>query len=306
MIYPDFLSPFVFTPAIPLRWYGLMYIFGVINGTLILKYSEKKGWIKFNYVIGKDGTKTGGVVDMIFYATLGAVLGARIGYFVFYSPLSILKPWEILGINFNNGFSFTGFSGMSFHGGLIGLFITMYLFAKKYKYSFYQIGDTIALPASIALFWGRLGNFMNAELYGRVTDSVFGMRFPMYDSVGGYERWISMIPALRPYTEPRHPSQLYEMLLEGLVLAIISYALTVNSKKIKAGTRTWMWVLFYGLFRTLIEFVREVSEWEVGIITAGMVYSIPMIIVGASMLFYIYMKKDTPKLILNNEKKGKK
>lgn len=306
MMYPDFLSPFVFTPSLPLRWYGLMYIFGVISGTLILKHSEKKGWIKFNYIVDKSGNKSGGVVDMIFYATLGTVLGARLGYFVFYSPSSILKPWEIIGINLTNGFSFSGFSGMSFHGGLIGLFITMYLFAKKYKYSFYDIGDTIALPASIALFWGRLGNFFNAELYGRATDSIFGMRFPMYDSVGGYERWISMIPALRPYTETRHPSQLYEMFLEGLVLAIISYALTVNSKKIKQGTRMWMWVLFYGLFRTLVEFVREVSEWQVGIITAGMFYSIPMVIVGASMLLYTYMKKESPNLTTINNKKAKK
>ena len=137
---------------------------------------------------------------------------------------------------------------------------------------------------------------MNAELYGRVTDSFLGMKFPLYDAVGGYERWASMFEAIRPYTEPRHPSQLYEAFLEGLVLALISFLigyLSEKNKKIRPGTRLWVWILLYGLFRTLIEqFARDITEWTIGPITAGAIYSVPMVIIGAVMLIYIYTRKD--------------
>ena len=198
MKYPEFFTPFVFPENIPLlgaiRWYGLMYIVGIAVSCLILNHLEKKGWIKFN------NSKEGGAYDMVFYAAVGAIVGARIGYFLLYSPSSFLRPWEILGFNLDNGITFLGFAGMSFHGGIIGMIIGGYIFSKKYKYEFLTIADHATLPSSFALFFGRIGNFMNAELYGRVTDSPLGMIFPNYDAVGGYENWKAMIPAIIPYT----------------------------------------------------------------------------------------------------------
>ncbi|WP_295155025.1 prolipoprotein diacylglyceryl transferase [uncultured Brachyspira sp.] len=306
MTYPEFFTPFVFPHNIPIlgavRWYGLMYIVGIISSCIILYFMKKRGWIKFNL-----DEKNGGIYDMVFYAAVGAIIGARIGYFLFYSPKSFLTPWEILGINIDNGFSFTGFAGMSFHGGFIGMFISLFIFSKKYKYNFYTITDNATLPCSLCLFFGRIGNFMNAELYGRVTDSFLAMKFPLYDAVGGYERWASMFPAIRPYTEPRHPSQLYEALFEGLVLALVSFLigyLSEKNKKIRQGTRLWVWILLYGLFRTLIEqFIRDVTEWTLGPITAGAIYSIAMIIIGIVMLIYIYTRKDDNYTIKTNIKK---
>lgn len=298
MTYPEFLSPYVLGPSLPIRWYGLMYIVGIVCSMLILIYEEKKGLIVLKNKAVKKNKKEntvseGGPMDMVFYAALGAVVGARIGYFLLYSPSSFLNPWEILGIDFTDGFHFYGFAGMSFHGGFAGMFIALIIFSKKYNYNFYDVADNIVLPASVCLFFGRFGNFLNAELYGRITDSVFGMRFPLYDMAGGYENWKAMIPAVRPYTDLRHPSQLYEAFLEGVVLAIISFMLTKSKNpNIRKGTRSWLWIMLYGIFRTLIEFVREVSEWQLGFITAGMLYSIPMIIIGLSGLICIYSKKE--------------
>lgn len=300
MKYPEIFTPFVFSPNIPIRWYGLMYIVGIVVSCLVLNRIKKKGWIQYN----ED--KDGGVYDMVFYGAVGAIVGARLGYFIFYSPSTFFKPWEILGINLNNGISFSGFAGMSFHGGCIGMFISIFIFCKKYHYDYFTMGDHATLPSSLCLFFGRIGNFMNAELYGRVTDSFIGMRFPLYDAVGGYERWVSMFPAIRPYTEARHPSQLYEAVLEGLVLALVSYFilyLSQKNKKIRSGTRLWIWLILYGLFRAFIEqFARDVTEWTIGPITSGAIYSICMIIFGTIMLVYTYTRKPKENIV-NNKKK---
>lgn len=295
MKYPEFLTPFVFPRGIPLlsfiRWYGLMYIIGILLSCVILYYVNKKGYIKYN----EDSKGNGGINDMVFYAAIGAIIGGRIGYFLFYSPYTFLTPWEIFGFYFNNRIQFIGFSGMSFHGGFVGMVISLYLFSKKFNYKFYDIADHITLPASVALFFGRIGNFMNSELYGRVTNSFIAIKFPLYDSVGGYDAWLQMFPAIRPYTVPRHPSQLYEAFLEGIVLASVSYIIMIlahKNKNIRPGTRLWVWVILYGLFRVLIEqFAREVTEWNIGIITSGSIYSSFMIILGTIMLIHIYKKK---------------
>lgn len=294
MRYPDFLSPFVISPDIPIRWYGVMYIVGIVSAYFILRWSERRGGLKLTKHRDKKGNMTddGGIFDLIFYGALGTVIGARLGYFIFYSPSTFLRPWEILGFIFTEqGVNFEGFSGMSFHGGMLGIALAVFIFSRKYKYSMYMLCDNITLAMSAALFFGRIGNFLNAELYGRPTKSIFGIEFPIYDLVGGYEAWLEMIPAIRPYTEPRHPSQLYEAFLEGLLLAVIMILLAKN-KKLRAGTRLWVWIALYGLFRTLVESVRAVSEWQIGFFTAGMVYSIPMIIVGVAMLVVIYTRKE--------------
>ncbi len=297
MTYPSFLSPFIINPSIPLRWYGFMYIFGIFIAVLIMQYAEKKTWIKFNYKVNKKGEKSGGASDFIFYAVFPGVIGGRLGYFLFYDPSGFLRPWEILGFYYNNGhFNFYGLSGMSIHGGLVVGIFGIYIFSRVYKHKFMDLLDIVTIPISSGIFFGRVGNFLNAELYGRVTNSILGMRFPLYESVGGYADWINLSPLLRPYTEPRHPSQLYEAILEGAFLFFLMYILTINSKKIKTGTRFWLWIMLYGLFRTLIEAVREVSEWRFGVLTAGMIYSIPMFILCLIMLIFIYTKKDKNKV----------
>ena len=299
MKYPEFLTPFVFPRDIPIlgsiRWYGLMYIVGILLGCFILQFVKQKGYITFK----EDSKGNGGVNDMVFYAAVGGIVGGRIGYFLFYSPMTFLKPWEILGFYFDHGIKFIGFSGMSFHGGFIGMVISLIIFSKKFHYRVYDIGDHITLPASVALFFGRIGNFMNAELYGRVTDSFIGMQFPLYDSVGGYEAWVSMFPAIRPYTEARHPSQLYEAFLEGFVLALVSYIIMILSQKnknIKPGTRLFVWIILYGIFRAFIEqFARDVTEWNIGVITSGAIYSLCMVLVGSIMLINLYRKRGSEK-----------
>lgn len=299
MKYPEFLTPFVFPRDIPLlgsiRWYGLMYIVGILLGCIILYFVKQNGYIKYS----EDSKGNGGVNDMVFYAAVGAIAGGRLGYFLFYSPITFLKPWEILGFYFNDGIKFIGFSGMSFHGGFLGMIVSLFIFSKKFNYSFYDIADHITLPASVALFFGRIGNFMNAELYGRVTNSFIGLQFPLYDSVGGYDVWVSMFPSIRPYTELRHPSQLYEAFLEGAVLALVSYFIMIlaeKNKNIKKGTRLWVWVILYGVFRAFIEqFARDVTEWNIGIITSGTIYSIGMIVLGGTMLLTIYKKRGSYK-----------
>ncbi len=308
MTYPEFLSPFVFSPSIPIRWYGLMYIVGIFAAYIILKWSQEKGDLVLLTRKDKNGNKTenGGVFDMLFYAALSAIIGARIGFFIFYSPQTLLAPWEIFGLSFgHSGLQFHGFAGMSAHGGMVGMIIGCIVFAKKYRYNLYMILDNVTLPISAAVFFGRLGNFFNAELYGRVTESFMGMRFPLYDRVGGYEMWLEMSPELRPYTEARHPSQLYEAFLEGIVISIVMYILSKN-KKVLPGTRTWVCIMLYGLFRTIVEIVREISEWNVGILTAGMFYSIPMIIIGAIMVMRIYKNNSNKPNNQDSSKESKK
>ncbi len=216
-----------------IRWYGVFYIIGLIIGYIFIKKNFKFRNIKLE----KENYET-----LIFNLMLGVIIGGRIGYVFFYNisyylwhPLEIILPF-----NFSNGFVFTGFQGMSFHGGAIGVIIAGLLFCKKHKYNFYELADAVVPLISIALFLGRIGNFINAELWGRITTKPWGMIFPNGGDL------------------PRHPSQIYEAILEGLVLFVISYILFRKVKKY--GLVFWTWIGLYGIFRFLIEFVREPDE----------------------------------------------
>ncbi|MFO1417177.1 MAG: prolipoprotein diacylglyceryl transferase [Methylotetracoccus sp.] len=238
-----------------IHWYGLMYVVG-IGGTwwLARRRAQQPG---FPWTVTQ-------IEDLIFYAALGVVLGGRIGYMLFYNfpgfiadPSMILHVWE---------------GGMSFHGGLIGVLTALALFGRRQRIGFLSLGDFIAPYVPIGLFAGRIGNFINGELWGKVTDVPWGMVFP----TGG--------------AEPRHPSQLYEATLEGVVLFI---ALQVFSRSARpTGATSGLFLLLYGLMRFAVEFVRQ-PDIQIGYLalnwlTMGQILSLPMIIAGAALMIWAY------------------
>jgi phosphatidylglycerol:prolipoprotein diacylglycerol transferase len=239
----------------PLRvgWYGLMYVFGFFASYFLVRYQMKK----------KDfGVSKLEVENLYFYLILGLIIGARLGYVFFYDIKMYLKdPLEIFRIW--NG-------GMSFHGGLIGVLVVGIVFSWWNKKSFWKIADLIIVTVPIGLGLGRIGNFINGELYGRVTQVPWGMIFPK----GG--------------AEPRHPSQLYESALEGGVLFIILWFM--KDRKHPTGGVLSIFLFLYGVFRFFIEFFRE-PDSQLGFVisrfTMGQVFCSFMIIGG--IVLYIYL-----------------
>jgi len=245
---------------IAIRWYSLAYIMGILFTLFWLKKTNDKQ--KFLSEKAYD--------DWLMWAVFSIMLGGRFGYVFFYNPQYFLShPLEILA--FWNG-------GMSFHGGLLGSILGMWIFAKKYKINFLQLTDAIAISAPVGLFFGRLANFVNMELYGRVSGSNFGVVFPGAGDL------------------PRHPSQLYEAALEGILLFIILFSLNRLTKiNQKLGTLSGLFLIFYGSFRILIENFRE-PDAQLGFlfyeITMGQLLSLPIILLG---LFVIFFPQKSPK-----------
>lgn len=246
------ISPYIFKiGSIGPTWYGLMYVVGFLLGYQLAKYRAKRmpNWSEQQ------------VSDLLTYAILGVILGGRIGYVLFYQLNTFLdNPFYLFKITEG---------GMSFHGGLLGVILALWLFARRHGKSLFDVGDFVAPIFPIGLFFGRIGNFINAELWGKVTDVPWGMVFPN----GG---------AL-----PRHPSQLYEALLEGLVLFIIIWWFA--GKKPAAGRLSGLFLMGYGIARFIVEFVR-VPDAHLGYIafdwlTKGQQLSLPMIVLGAYLLF---------------------
>ena len=245
--YPN-INPNIFSiGGIHLRWYGVAYALGFIIGYLYIKKRFKK--FKNNDLID----------DALLYAIFGVILGGRIGYILIYNlhyymqhPLYMLYIWH---------------GGMSFHGGLIGVIVAGILLARKYKISFYSLADEIVVIVPIGLFFGRIANFINDELWGRVTNVPWAVAFPN----GGYL--------------PRHPSQLYEALFEGLILFLIM--IKIRDRYIdKKGVLFYFFILFYGIFRFFIEFTRE-PDVQIGFIdrlTMGQWLCSLMVIVAVIML----------------------
>jgi phosphatidylglycerol:prolipoprotein diacylglycerol transferase len=260
LMYPE-IDPVAFQIGpLKVHWYGIMYLIGFAGGWWLGVYRAKQP---------NSGWKPEQISDMLFYAALGVVLGGRLGYTLFYSmdkflsdPLMIIRVWE---------------GGMSFHGGFLGVLAAMYLFQRKHKKSFWQTMDFIAPLAPLGLGAGRFGNFINGELWGRVTDVPWGMVFP---NAGA---------------QPRHPSQLYEFLLEGLVLFIIVWVYSAKPRPRMAVSGVF--ALGYGAFRFFVEFFRQPDAHmgddgylAFGWLTMGQVLSAPMIIVGAVLLWWAYTK----------------
>ena len=250
------------------RWYGLMYLVGFAFAMWLAGRradAPNSGWTRNE------------VSDLLFYGFLGVILGGRVGYVLFYNfdlfladPLYLFKIW-------------TG--GMSFHGGLIGVITAMIWFAHKTQRHFFTVADFVAPLIPFGLGVGRIGNFLNGELWGRVTDV----------------HWAIIFPEAGP--EPRHPSQLYQFALEGVVLFIILNLFW--RKQPPRGAISGLFLFCYGLFRFLVEFVRQ-PDAQLGLyfqeISMGQILSTPMILAGAIMVWAAYKQ---PRLFGNAAKEAK-
>ncbi|MBE6452049.1 MAG: prolipoprotein diacylglyceryl transferase [Alphaproteobacteria bacterium] len=252
--YPE-ISPIMFSIGpVAVRWYSMAYLIGIVVGWWLINRNVRLN----NLVISKAQ-----VEDLIFYLTLGIIIGGRLGYAMFYGGAEMwVRPWRILEL-------WKG--GMSFHGGVVGVVVAIWLFSKKIKYNFLALTDLVVLYAPIGIFLGRVANFINDELWGRVTNVSWAVRFPS----GGYL--------------PRHPSQIYEGIMEGVLMFIILNILwKIPSVRKKHGIVSSLFVMMYGIFRILLEQYREPDAqlgYFFGGITMGQMLSLPLIITGLLILF---------------------
>ncbi len=255
--YPDIDPVLIHIGPISIRWYGLMYLAGFTASYMLVKYQINKK---------KLAVKMEDIDSLFSYCVIGLIVGARIGYIIFYNldyyvgnPLEALVLWQ---------------GGLSFHGGLVGAVTAGAWYVKKRGLDFWTIADLVIVTAPIGLGLGRLGNFINGELYGRVTDVYWGMVFPS----GG--------------PLPRHPSQLYELLFEGIVLFILLWI--IKDRGLKPGSVTSFFLIFYGIFRFFIEFFREPDVqvgYFLGFITMGQILCFIMIVSGLLILFFRNKKR---------------
>ncbi len=224
--------------------------------------------------------------DLLFYIALGVVLGGRLGYALFYdfnnllqNPFSLLRIWE---------------GGMSFHGGLIGVLVAMWLFARRHQKGFFQATDFLAPLIPIGLGAGRMGNFINGELWGAPTDLPWAMRVPC-------DRFISLcveklqLPADTIMTPPLHPNQLYEALLEGVLLFVLLWLFSARPRPTMAVSG--LFLIGYGLFRFAVEFVR-MPDAHIGYIafdwlTMGQLLTLPMLLAGVTLFWLAYRNRTT-------------
>lgn len=269
--------PWFHIGAFHLRWYSLAYLAGIFLGYwYVLKLLRQPG-----APMAKRHAD-----DLVFYAALGIILGGRIGYVLFYNlgeyaahPIEIFKLWD---------------GGMSFHGGLIGTILGILYLAWKQKLPFLRITDYVSCVAPLGLFFGRCANFVNGELWGAQTNLPWGVRFP----VGVVAGKILLGP-------PRHPSELYEALLEGVVLfLILMWMFWKTEARYQSGKLSGVFLFFYGIFRYLIEFVREPDPQFAGTIFQtpglhmGQLLSVPLILLGVWLLWTAKRRsvKADPKL----------
>jgi phosphatidylglycerol---prolipoprotein diacylglyceryl transferase len=258
MVYPNINPVAFYLFSWPVYWYGLMYLVGFLGGWAVLALRLK---------ISPRGFTQDQLSDIVFYTALGAIIGGRLGYMIFYDghallsePLLVLQLWK---------------GGMSFHGGLLGVLVAMFLCTRKMHKPFLALTDLIAPAVPIGLGAGRIGNFINGELWGRVTSSSLGMVFPSAGEL------------------PRYPSQLFEFAFEGVLLFII---LWIYSRKPRPlGRVSGLFAILYGVFRFSIEFFRE-PDVQMGFVafgwlTQGQLLSLPLILVGILLMFFP-LKKD--------------
>jgi phosphatidylglycerol:prolipoprotein diacylglycerol transferase len=250
MIYPT-INPIALDLGFAqIYWYGLMYLLAFVAAYLLANYSAKQS----------TDWNSQQIEDLIFYGAIGVIVGGRLGYMLFYNlPNFVADPLSIFAIQGG---------GMSFHGGFLGVLLAMALFNRKYKKSFFVTMDFVAPLVPLGLGFGRIGNFINGELRGKVTTSPLGMYIQ--------EQGVS-----------RYPSQLYEALLEGLVLFVILWIFSNKPRPLMSVSA--LFLIFYGIFRFIIEFVRVPDE-QLGYLafdwlTMGQLLSLPMIVLGI-YLFY--------------------
>ncbi|MBK7234942.1 MAG: prolipoprotein diacylglyceryl transferase [Sterolibacteriaceae bacterium] len=258
LVHPQFDPIAISLGPIAIRWYGLMYLIAfilfMVLGRLRARRNVLSGWIP------RD------IDDLLFYGVLGVILGGRLGYVLFYKPLHYLaNPLEILAV-------WQG--GMSFHGGLLGVLIAVLFYARSSGRRWLEVTDFIAPLVPLGLAAGRLGNFINAELVGRVTDGPWAMIFPSVDNL------------------PRHPSQLYQFALEGLLLFALLWWFAASVRP--RGAVSGAFLLGYGVLRFVAEFGREPDDF-LGLLTFGLSMgqwlSLPMIACGIGLLAWAYRKR---------------
>jgi phosphatidylglycerol:prolipoprotein diacylglycerol transferase len=261
LIYPNLNPVALKLGPLSIRWYGLAYITGLILGWRYTVWLARQK--RFN---GPGSRPTANDLDdFLFWAMAGVLIGGRLGIVLFYQPsfyfshpLEILKVWE---------------GGMSFHGGMLGVTTALILFARQRKMHLFDVSDLVATATPIGLFFGRLANFVNGELWGRVTDSPLGMVFPD----GG--------------PNPRHPSQLYEAASEGLILFVLLAVLAQQpAVRRRRGVLTGLFLVGYAIARSICELFREPDSYLgfiIGnVISMGQILSFPMLLVGLAMIVY--------------------
>ncbi|MGJ8696543.1 MAG: prolipoprotein diacylglyceryl transferase [Verrucomicrobiaceae bacterium] len=311
------LSPTIieFTDTIKLRWYGLAYVAGfLVAYWILLRLSRRKLW-----VVPEDK-----VADVVTYcAFFGVFLGGRLGYVFFYmipekgwgylmdDPMAVLRVWD---------------GGMASHGGILGIMFYLLYYAWKNKVSWPGLGDGLCIVAPLGVFFGRVANFINGELYGTRTngDAWYGVKFPaslwedrdqlqyamneasfVNDEVasmmaqsdqitpGIFNRVVEIsredpqvLEALGNHIDARHPSQLYEGFLEGLLIFVVLYGIRVAFPRLAHGVITGLFFVIYGAFRILVENVREPDSEMIGALTKGQFYSVFMLLIGAGFLIW--------------------
>ena len=263
LIYPE-IDPIIFSLGpLKIHWYGIMYLLGFFVAWRIALFRSKSS--------GSPISKNQ-IEDLIIYSAFGVILGGRFGYIVFYSfeqwlldPLLLFRIWE---------------GGMSFHGGLLGVLLVIWGYSKKIDKPFLALGDFVAPLVPIGLGLGRIGNFMGQELWGRPTNSWVGMLFPN-----------------DPQQLPRHPSQLYEFLLEGVLLYIV--LIIVSKKPRLMGVISGLFLALYGSFRFIVELYRApdiaIGFDLFGWITRGQLLSLPMIFIGITLILWSNLESTKQK-----------
>lgn len=257
----DHFDPIAFSIGVNVHWYGIMYVLALISALVMAKWIVTKDKLPIEKKV---------LDDYFIWIEVGVILGARLGYILFYDPNTfyyLSHPWQIFN-PFNTTGEFVGIRGMSYHGALIGFLLGSYLFARKNKYSFWFLMDIVAIAVPVGYIFGRIGNFLNQELIGRTTDVPWGI---YVDGV------------------LRHPSQLYEAFLEGIVVALIIYL--IRHRISFAGGLTLAYGALYGLARFVAEFWRA-PDMQIGYIygdwmTQGQLLSLPMIIISLAGIFYL-------------------
>ena len=239
--------------SIEIRWYSLAYIFGILIG-----------WLYCKKILIKDKNISKLFDDLISYLIIGIILGGRLGYVIFYNleyflsnPIEILMIWQ---------------GGMSFHGGLLGVLASTIIYAKKHNVNKFIFLDLIAGSAPIGIFLGRIANFLNSELYGRETDILWSVIFTRIDSI------------------TRHPSQIYEALLEGVILFFILFFFIKKNYLLKPGLISSLFLIFYSLFRFLVEFFRVPDE-QIGFIYLNLTIGQIISLIFLSFGFYLFFIK---------------
>ena len=272
LTYPEINPVAVHLGPLEVHWYGLMYLIGIFGGWFLLVRRTRKPEV--------DWTPNQ-IGDIAFYVAIGIVLGGRLGYVLFYNleyyaahPLRILYVWD---------------GGMSFHGGLIGVLIACGLYGWRHRRRFFAIMDLIAPVVPVGLFAGRIGNFINGELWGKVANLPWSMRLPCHDS--RFARYCG-VGQHTGYSPPHQPSQLYEALLEGVLLFTILWWFSAKPRPRMAVSGVF--ALGYGVFRFAVEFVRlpdpQLGYLAFGWLTMGQLLSLPLILIGLILLWLAYRR----------------